>query len=154
MLSHFLIFLLEALEANIESARSSFLDWRVTLEYSSDPVERLVYLSQLDKIRQISNCLMRAAHHNYQAKLNFSLFADDGPVSIELQKKNIKNILYHLASLEAELITDPDCQRFTGYQVAFDQIADAATAEARHALIAVLAEDHPFYAWLVKSTFA
>jgi len=146
--------LLEALEANIESARSSFLDWRVTLEYSSDPVERLVYLSQLDKIRQISNCLMRAAHHNYQAKLNFSLFADDGPVSIELQKKNIKNILYHLASLEAELITDPDCQRFTGYQVAFDQIADAATAEARHALIAVLAEDHPFYAWLVKSTFA
>ncbi|OQB83298.1 MAG: hypothetical protein BWX85_01349 [Chloroflexi bacterium ADurb.Bin120] len=146
--------LLEALEANIESARSSFLDWRVTLEYSSDPVERLVYLCQLDKIRQISNCLMRATHHSHQAKLHFSLFTDGDPVSIEVQKKNIKNILYHLASLEAELITDPDSRRFTGYQVAFDQIADAATAEARHALIGGLTEEHPFYAWLVKSTFA
>ena len=79
---------------------------------------------------------------------------DNTAILYTWEKKNIKNILYHLASLEAELITDPDSRRFTGYQVAFDQIADAATAEARHALIGGLTEEHPFYAWLVKSTFA
>jgi hypothetical protein len=144
--------LLSTLESRIEVARSTFLDWRVSLENTSDQAERLVYLHQLDFVRQVSNCLLRMTHHIRQAKIGFELLGEDGQTSIMMQKKNISNILYHLTSIEAEIVPEPDKRRFPAYQTSFEHITEAQTATSRQALISALTEDHPFFTWLVKST--
>ncbi len=144
--------LLEVLGDKIVSTRSAFLDWRVSQENSPDPVERLVYLTQLEVVRQISSCFLRMSHHIHQARLGFALLGEDDQSSLTMQHQNIENILYHLSALETVLIADPGERRFPEYQAAIERIAQAQTLPARQALIDALTDDHPFYAWLVKST--
>jgi hypothetical protein len=146
--------LLEALESSIDASRTAFLDWRVILENASDQVERLVYMHQLVGVRQISNSLLRMSHHIRQVNLGFALLGEDDQVSLAMQKKNLQNILYHLTAIEAELVPNPGERRFPGYQSTFEQILTAQTAHSRQLLISTLTEDHPFFAWLVKSTLA
>ena len=146
--------LLEALETAIEMARSKFLEWRGEMESSADQVVRLIYHSQLEGVRQISSSLMRLAQHIRQARLGFAALGVGDQISLTRQIASIENILYHLAGLEAEFVPNPDERRFPEYQHTFKQVVEASTAESRQVLIDTLPEDHPFYAWLVKSSLA
>lgn len=146
--------LLVSLAEGIEAARSKFLDWRVAIESGSDQVVHLVYLSQLEDVRQVSSRLMRMTQHIRQSRLGFATLGEAEQASLGMQITSIENTLDHLASIEAELIPDPDQRRFPGYQNAFKQVAEVKSAESHQALIAALPKDHPFYAWLVKSALA
>jgi hypothetical protein len=146
--------LLVSLEKEIERVRSDFLRWRVDLENSSDQVARLLYHSQLNIIRQLSSRMMRMATHIRQARLAFSTLGEEDQASRAMQIKNIENILYHLAAIENDFVPDHENRRFPEFIRAFKQIVEADVTQSRQALIAGLPENHPFYAWLVKSTLA
>lgn len=146
--------LLETLEAATEMARSSFIEWRAEIENTSDQAVRLIYHSQLDIIRQISSNLMRITQHIRQAKLSFAALGEGDQASPSMQISSIENILYHLAGLEAEFIPNPDERRFPEYHHTFKHAVEAQTGEARRSIIDALPKDHPFYAWLVKSSLA
>jgi len=144
--------LLETLQTEIDAARSAFLEWRTELENATDPITRLLYHSHLDQIRQASNRLMRMSQHIRQAKLSFLTLSQGVQISQPMEIRSIENILDHLEALEAELVPNPDEKQFPEYQLAFREISEAKNAETRQALVNVLPQNHPFYAWLVKST--
>jgi hypothetical protein len=146
--------LLASLEAEIEQVRSDFLRWRVALENTSDQVARLLYHSHLTIIRQLSSRMMRMATHIRQARLAFSTLAEEDQASKAMQIKNIENILYHLAAIEADFVPDHEKRCFPEFLRAFKYIIEAEVTQPRQALIAALPDNHPFYAWLVKSTLA
>ncbi|MBW6466625.1 MAG: hypothetical protein K0B06_08990 [Brevefilum sp.] len=146
--------LLASLETEIEQNRSSFMRWRSAFENASDRVELLLYHNHLTIIRQLSSRMMRMATHIRQARLAFSTLGEGDQASKALQNKNIENILYHLAAIEADLVPDQEHRRFPGFLRAFKHIIEADASQSPQALIADLPEDHPFYAWLVKSTLA
>jgi hypothetical protein len=146
--------LLASLEAEIEQVRSDFLRWRVALENTSDQVARLLYHSHLTIIRQLSSRMMRMATHIRQARLAFSTLAEEDQASKAMQIKNIESILYHLAAIEADFVPDHEKRCFPEFLRAFKYIIEAEVTQPRQALIAALPDNHPFYAWLVKSTLA
>jgi hypothetical protein len=146
--------LLASLEAEIEQVRSDFLRWRVALENTSDQVARLLYHSHLTIIRQLSSRMMRMATHIRQARLAFSTLAEEDQASRAMQIKNIENILYHLTAIEADFVPDHEKRCFPEFLRAFKYIIEAEVTQPRQALIAALPDNHPFYAWLVKSTLA
>jgi hypothetical protein len=146
--------LLASLEAEIEQVRSDFLRWRVALENISDQVARLLYHSQLTIVRQVSSRLMRLATHIRQARLAFATLGEEDQASMAMQIKNIENVLYHLVAIEVDFVPDPENRHFPKFQRAFKQIVEADVTQSRQALIAALPDNHPFYAWLVKSTLA
>jgi hypothetical protein len=114
----------------------------------------LLYHSHLNIIRQISSRMMRMATHIRQARLAFSTLGEEDQASRAMQIKNIENILYHLAAIENDFVPDHENRRFLEFIRAFKQIVEADVTQSRQALIAGLPENHPFYAWLVKSTLA
>ena len=144
--------LLEAMESRIEEVRSAFMEWRGTFEASTDQVIRLVYHSHLDIVRQVSNRFLRMAQHIRQAKLAFANMIAGEKSTLTFQLKQIENILDHLAALEAIFIAEESEKHFPGFQNDFQKIITAKTTESRQASIASLTENHPFYAWLVKSS--
>jgi hypothetical protein len=146
--------LLDTLVDRIEEARSAIIKWRVALEGSSDLIARLVYHSQLGRVRHVSNRLLRMAQHIRQARLAFNSMIQGNQTTLTVQLKHIENILDHLTVLEAEFVANPNERHYPSFQTAFRGIIDAQTAESRQAAISALPENHPFYAWLVKSTLA
>ncbi len=146
--------LLETLQTAIDGARSSFLEWRSTCESTQNQAERLLYHHHIDKVRTISNRLMRMAQHIRQAKLSLATLGEGDPLTLTMKLRNAEKILDHLVALEAELLPNPADRCFGDYQQAFKEIAEAADKQTRQALISALPGHHPFYAWLVKSTFA
>jgi len=146
--------LLESLEEVTEHNRSDFIQWRVAYENISDQVARLLYHSLLTIVRQVSSRMMRMATHIRQARLAFATLGEGDQTSMAMQIKNIENILYHLAAIEGDFVPDPENRHFPEFQRAFKQIVEANVDQSRQALIAALPENHPFYAWLVKSTLA
>jgi len=146
--------LLEALVNRIEELRSAIIKWRVVLEDSTDQIVRLVYHSQLGRVRQLSNRLLRMAQHIRQARLAFDSMVQGNQTTLTVQLKHIENILDHLRVLEAEFVTNPNERHYPCFQAALQGIIDAHTTESRHAAISALPVNHPFYAWLVKSTLA
>ncbi len=146
--------LLEALDSRVEEVRSSFLDWRGTFEASTDRVVRLVYHSHLDLVRQVSSRFLRMAQHIRQAKLAFAYMTAEENTTITFNMKQIENILDHLAALESVFVANDNEKHYPGFLNDFQKISAAKTTETRQALITSLTENHPFYAWLVKSTLA
>jgi hypothetical protein len=146
--------LLASLEDIIEFNRSDFMRWRVALENTSDQVARLLYHSHLTTVRQLSSRTIRMATHIRQARLALATLGEGDQVSVAKQIKNIESILYHLTAIEGDFVPNPENRHFPEFQRAFKQIIEANVAQSRQALIADLPDNHPFYAWLVKSTFA
>jgi hypothetical protein len=146
--------LLVSLEEEIERVRSDFMRWRVGLENTTDRVTRLLYHSQLTIVRQLSGRMMRMAAHIRQARLAFTTLDEGEQTSMAMQIKNIENILYHLAALETEFVPDPENRRYPEFLRAFKHIVEVDVTQSRQALISTLPDNHPFYAWLVKSTLA
>lgn len=146
--------LLETLQTAIDGARSSFLEWRSTCESTQNQAERLLYHHNLNRVRNISNRMMRMAQHIRQAKLSLSTMGEGDQVSLAVKLRNAEKILDHLTALEAELVPSPADRCFGDYQQAFNEIAEATDSQTRQALISALPGQHPFYAWLVKSTLA
>ena len=126
----------------------------MALENTSDQVARLLYNSQLTIVRQVSSRLMRLATHIRQARLAFATLGEEDQASMAMQIKNIENVLYHLVAIEVDFVPDPENRHFPKFQRAFKQIVEADVTQSRQALIAALPDNHPFYAWLVKSTLA
>lgn len=148
------VHLLDALNDRIDQVRSAFLEWRGAFEVSKDQIVRLVYHSQLEIVRQVSNHFLRMAQHIRQAKLALASLGEGDQASFSMQLKHIENILDHLTALEAEFVINPDERRYPGFQTSVQKIIEAKTAQARQAALSALTENHPFYAWLVKSSLA
>ncbi len=146
--------LLATFEEKIETARTTFLNWRVAMENTTDLVERLLYHTHLNEIRQLSSRFSRMAQHIRQAKLAFTMLIDGSQTSLTIQMKSMDQILDYLAALEAEFVPDPHHRHFPNFQSAFREIMVAKTAQTRQELAFDLPENHPFFAWLVKSTLA
>lgn len=144
--------LLESLQGQIEEIRTAFLEWRGTFEVSTDRVVRLVYHSQLEIVRQVSNRLLRMAQHIRQANIAFANIAAEEKTTLTFQMKQIENVLDHLTALEAEFITGENEKHYPGFLKNFQKIIAAKTTESRQALVTSLTENHPFYTWLVKSS--
>ncbi len=146
--------LLETLQSAIDGARSAFLEWRTMCESTQNQAERLLYHHHLDRVRIISNRMMRMAQHVRQAKLSLATLGEGDQVNLSVKLRNAEKILDHLAALEAELVRNPADRRFVDDQQTFKEIVDAADAQTRQALISALPGNHLFYNWLVKSTLA
>jgi hypothetical protein len=144
--------LLETLAQEIEAIRMQFHEWRSTMENAPDPMVRLVYLSLQGKVRLVTTRMLRMVQHIRQAKSSYAMLDQANQTSFALQASAIENILDHLAGMEAELIHDPEQHRYPSYLASFRQYIHAIKVGRRRDTLTALAEDHPFYTWLVKST--
>ncbi|MEA3327245.1 MAG: hypothetical protein U9R53_08040 [Chloroflexota bacterium] len=145
--------LLETLEQDIESLRLGFYHWRQSLEHSDDRINRLLYHSHLDTVRQISTKWLRLSQHSHHARLSFGLLNKEEMYPSKTQIENLKDVLYHLGKME-DILNEPDDERcFPRWQTACNQILDAKTPEVRHQMVSSLPKDHPLFRWLVQLTF-
>ena len=124
------------------------------MENTTDLVTRLLYHTHLAEIRQLSSRFSRMAQHIQQAKLAFTTLIEGTHSSLMVQMKSMDQVLGYLAALEGEFVHDPHHRHFPDFHSAFKEILAAKTAESRQELAFDLPENHPFYAWLVKSTLA
>ncbi|MFW5714611.1 MAG: hypothetical protein ACOCYU_08060, partial [Brevefilum sp.] len=143
---------LVSLEQSIDKVRTLFLSWRNEQEQSDNRLERILYHSQLDPIRQISSRLLELSQHIRLIRLNFTELEQNQKE--RSQKMNtIDRILGHLAVIEDVLVQEPDLQKVPDWQSDLDRVRDTGTSEDRRKVVLSLSSDHPLYTWLVDSTF-
>jgi hypothetical protein len=141
---------LEALEESIEKARMQFLAWRKGFEHAKNPLERLVYHSQIEAIRQISAKLLRLSQHIRLARLCFSELG--GKVRSNTSSlEALDKFLTHLDVIESILVQVPSARKIPGWQSTLEQIRDTPTSAERRKVVLSLTDDHPLYTWLVDS---
>lgn len=145
---------LETLEEIIETARADFFEWRRSLEHHPDRVKFLLYHSQLKRIREISDTLLRLSQHSRQARLSFAELGKTQEVSLSSQLDTAENLLDHLSGLESLLIAEETERRFPAWHTAFQAVRTAKTQAARREATLALPSEHPLYAWLVQSVLA
>ena len=145
--------LLEALEELIEEIRSSFHEWRQSIERSNDPVDLLLYHSQMKVIREISNKSIALSEQSRQARLNFASLGKQNEVALPVQMQKAQNVLYHLGKVEVLLTPELD-QRFPGWSQDFQSILNVDPTQHPQEIHPTLPEDHPLFTWLVESDLA
>jgi serine/threonine protein kinase len=143
--------LLENLIRIADSDRTNFLEWRQTYEHTSDRLGALLYYYDLERIRLISDNLLRLSQHLRQAQLSFFELreGEERPIARILQAG--EGILSHLEKVEQVILSKSEDRKFPGWIEAFQPIIDAKTQETRRDLVLNLYSDHPLYAWLVQS---
>ena len=146
--------LLTTLEESAEKARIDFLEWRQTIEHSSNQVERLLYHSSQDLIHDISQQLLELTTHLRQTKISYAILGHDNQSALAGHTRDGENILEHLGAIEEMLIEESSKQRFPDYQQSFKRVVESADIQTRQQAVLSLTQDHPLYAWLVQSVFA
>ena len=143
--------LLEKLTKLAEVNRSGFLEWRRSFEHSGDRFYALLYHFDLERIRSISDDLLRLSQHSRQAHLNFSELSASEECPFETLMQTSSRLLNHLSKVEAVLVTSQADNRFAKWIDELKAIDDAKTLSERREMVFNMPNDHPLYAWLVQS---
>ncbi len=142
--------LIENLQEEIETARNSFVKWRRSKEKNKNNVEKLIYHSQLERIRQISARLAKLSRHIWQVRLSFIRFTSVTSPSWIQHLSEGEVLLEHLSAIETVLISSPENNQCRRWQKSYQAILNNPNAEKRRQQIINLDQDHPLYAWLLQ----
>ena len=146
--------LLETLQEPIEIARVAFFKWRHEMEANDDQACYLLYNSELSRIRDISDTLLRLSQHIRQARLGYNTLGLDNEIPFMVQMRNAENLLEHLDAIERIFIPEERERRFAAWQQSFQAVHAAKTQDARKDMVLALSSEHPLYTWLVQSLLA
>ena len=124
------------------------------MEANDDQACYLLYNSELSRIRDISDTLLRLSQHIRQARLGYDTLGLDNEIPFMVQMRNAENLLEHLDAIERIFIPEERERRFTAWQQSFQAVHAAKTQDARKDMVLALSSEHPLYTWLVQSLLA
>lgn len=144
---------LETLAESIENCREQFLNWRGEFEHPDDPMQLILYHSQLEIVRKISSKFLALTQHIRLAKLHFKEFEQSNNLFLEYQLNAAEKLIADLGALELLLVPNPAAQRVARWQSGLEQIHHTSSLEERQKVVLSLPEDHPLLPWLVEAIF-
>jgi len=143
--------LLEKLTKLADANRSGFLEWRRSFEHTGDRFFALLYHFDLERIRSISDDLLRLSQHSRQANLSFSELSSGEELPFGTLMHTSSRLLNHLRKIEAVLVTSKEDTQFEKWIDELKAIDNAKTLSERREIVISMPNDHPLYAWLVQS---
>ncbi len=143
--------LLEKLTKLADANRSGFLEWRRSFEHTGDRFFALLYHFDLERIRSISDDLLRLSQHSRQANLSFSELSSGEELPFGTLMHTSSRLLNHLRKIEAVLVTSKEDTQFEKWIDELKAIDNAKTLSKRREIVISMPNDHPLYAWLVQS---